>query len=106
MTPNKEVPHLSGIDPARINFSQTAHLDVSCPRSVGNESGLLCNITEDQATFRRWKTGFLVFYGAIISLLAGLAVAVDRPETSVSAAMHDNPAKASTNLQPRLAQGR
>ncbi len=106
MTLKNEVPHLSGIDLARINFSQTAHLDISCPRNVGHESGLRHDISEDRLTFRRWKIGFLVFYGAITLLLGGLAVAVDRPETFVSAAMQDNPAKASTNLKPRLAQSR
>jgi hypothetical protein len=102
MTLKTEVTHLSGIGPARIDLSQTAYLDVSCTRSIGNG---LRDIAEDRITFRRWRLGFFVFYGAIISLLGGLAVAVDRPGTFVSAAQHE-PAMVSTDVKPRLAQSR
>ena len=106
MTLETEVTRPSGINLVETDPSQAAHLDVTCPRSVRNESGFRPDIAEDQITFRRWRLGFVVFYGALISLLGGIAVVVDRPGTFVSAAAHKDPPAASTNLKPRLAQGR
>jgi hypothetical protein len=62
--------------------------------------------SEHQIIFKRWRFGFLIFYGAITSLLGGFALVADRPGTFVSAAAPTNPTIASTNTTPRANDGR
>jgi hypothetical protein len=62
--------------------------------------------SEHQMIFKRWRLGFLIFYGAIASLLGGFALVADRPGTFVSAAAPTNPTMASTNNMRRANEGR
>jgi hypothetical protein len=62
--------------------------------------------SEHQMIFKRWRLGFLIFYGAIASLLGGFALVADRPGTFVSAAVPTNPTMASTNNMRRANEGR
>jgi hypothetical protein len=62
--------------------------------------------SEHQVIFRRWRLGFLIFYGAIASLLGGFVVVADRPGTFVSAAAPSNPTMASTNTMRHANDGR
>jgi hypothetical protein len=36
-------------------------------------------VSEHRIIFRQWRLGFLIFYGAIASLLGGFALVADRP---------------------------
>ena len=47
--------------------------------------------SEHQIIFKRWRLGFLIFYGAIASLLGGFALVADRPGMFISAATPTNP---------------
>jgi hypothetical protein len=58
--------------------------------------------SEHQIIFKQWRLGFLIFYGAIASLLGGFVLVADRPETFVSAAAPTNPTMASTNTMRRV----
>ena len=71
-------------------------------RATGFDSGT----SEHQIIFRRWRLGFLIFYGAITSLLGGFVLVADRQGTLVSAAAPLNPAMASTNTMRRANDGR
>jgi hypothetical protein len=62
--------------------------------------------SEHQIIFKQWRLGFLIFYGAIASLLGGFALVADRPGTLVSAAAPTNPTMASTNTTRRANDGR
>jgi hypothetical protein len=62
--------------------------------------------SEDQIVFKQWRLGFFIFYGAIASLLGGLAMVADRPGTFVSAAAPTNPTIASTDTMRRPNEGR
>jgi hypothetical protein len=62
--------------------------------------------SEHQMIFKRWRLGFLIFYGAIASLLGGFALVADRPGTLVSAAAPTNPTMASTNTMRPANEGR
>jgi hypothetical protein len=62
--------------------------------------------SEHQIIFNRWRLGFLIFYGAIASLLSGFAVVADRPGMFVSAAVPANSTMASTNTMRRANDGR
>ena len=62
--------------------------------------------SEHQMIFKRWRLGFLIFYGAIASLLGGFAVVADRPGMFVNAAAPTNPTMASTNTVRRTNEGR
>jgi hypothetical protein len=53
--------------------------------------------SEHRIIFKRWRLGFLIFYGAVASLLGGFALVADRPGTFISAAVPANPTMASTN---------
>jgi len=61
---------------------------------------------EDRITFKRWRLGFLAFYCAIIALLGGLAAAVDRPATVISASAPANPAVVATGSIRHTAERR
>jgi hypothetical protein len=84
-----------------IDASQNAHLDLSCPRSVWDESTVQPGVPEDQLVFRQWKLGFFIFYGAIVLLLGGLAIIADRPGMFTSAAAPTSPAIASADTVRR-----
>lgn len=62
--------------------------------------------SEHQIIFKRWRLGFLIFYGAIASLLCGFALVVDRPGTFISTAAPTNPTMASTNTMRHANEGR
>jgi hypothetical protein len=62
--------------------------------------------SEHQIVFRQWRLGFLIFYGAIASLLGGFTLAADRPGTFISEAARTNPTMASTNTMRRANEGR
>jgi hypothetical protein len=62
--------------------------------------------SEHQVIFRRWRLGFLIFYGAIASLLGGFVVVADRPGAFVNAAAPGHPTMASTNTMRRANDGR
>jgi hypothetical protein len=62
--------------------------------------------SEHQIIFRRWRLGFLIFYGAVASLLGGFVLVADRPGTFISAAAPTNPTMASTNTMRRANEGR
>ena len=62
--------------------------------------------SEHQVIFRRWRLGFLIFYGAIASLLGGFALVADRPGAFVSAAAPVHPTMASTNTMRSANDGR
>jgi hypothetical protein len=62
--------------------------------------------SEHRIIFKQWRLGFLIFYGAILSLLGGFALVADRPGTFVSAAAPTNPTMASTNTLRRANDGR
>ena len=62
--------------------------------------------SEHQIIFKQWRLGFLIFYGAIVSLLGGFALVADRPGTLLGAAAPTNPTMASTNTMRRANQGR
>jgi hypothetical protein len=62
--------------------------------------------SEHRIIFRRWRLGFLFFYGAIASLLGGFALVADRPGTFISAATPINPTLASTGVMRRTNEGR
>ena len=47
--------------------------------------------SEHQIIVKQWRLGFLIFYGAIASLLGGFALVADRPGTFISAATPTNP---------------
>jgi hypothetical protein len=61
---------------------------------------------EDRITFKRWRLGFLAFYCAVIALLGGLAAAVDRPATLISASAPANPAAVATGSIRHTAERR
>jgi hypothetical protein len=61
--------------------------------------------SEHRIIFRQWRLGFLIFYGAIASLLGGFALVADRPGMFVSAAAPTNPTMASTNTMRRASDG-
>jgi hypothetical protein len=86
MTPETESTHLPGNHPAKTNVRP--------------------GIPEDQVAFRRWRLGFFIFYGAIASLLGGLAMVADRPGTFISAAAPTNPTLASTSPMRLSNEGR
>jgi hypothetical protein len=62
--------------------------------------------SEHQVIFKQWRLGFLIFYGAIASLLGGFAMVADRPGTFISAAAPTNPTVASTDTMRRPNEGR
>jgi hypothetical protein len=62
--------------------------------------------SEHQIIFKQWRLGFLIFYGAIASLLGGFALVADRPGTFISAAAPTNPTIASTNTMRHANEGR
>jgi hypothetical protein len=62
--------------------------------------------SEHQIIFKQWRLGFLVFYGAIASLLGGFALVADRPGTFISVAAPTNPTMASTNTMRHANEGR
>jgi hypothetical protein len=62
--------------------------------------------SEHQIIFRQWRLGFLIFYGAMVSLLGGFALVADHPGTFLSAAAPTNPTMASTNTMRRANDGR
>jgi hypothetical protein len=62
--------------------------------------------SEHQIIFKQWRLGFLIFYGAIASLLGGFALVADRSGMIVSAATPTNPTMASTNATRRANEGR
>jgi hypothetical protein len=62
--------------------------------------------SEHQIIFKQWRLGFLIFYGAIVSLLGGFALVADRPGTLISAAAPTHPAMASTNTMRHANEGR
>jgi len=62
--------------------------------------------SEHQIIFKQWRLGFLIFYGAIASLLGGFALVADRPGTFISAAAPTSPTMASTNTMRRANEGR
>jgi len=82
MFPERESMHPNGSRPARTEVLQGARR---------SESGFRPGIPEDRISFRRWRLGFFIFYGAMISLLAGFAALAERPGTFVSAAAQMNP---------------
>ncbi|MEI9924541.1 MAG: hypothetical protein WDN50_14315 [Bradyrhizobium sp.] len=61
--------------------------------------------SEHQMIFKQWRLGFLIFYGALASLLGGFALLADRPGTFVSTAAPTNPTMVSTNTM-RANEGR
>jgi hypothetical protein len=63
-----------------------------------DESSFRPAIHEDQVAFRRWRFGFFIFYGAIISLLVGFATVADRTRTLISTATQTNPATISADF--------
>jgi hypothetical protein len=69
-------------------------------------SGFDSGDSEHQIIFRQWRLGFLIFYGAIASLLGGFALLADPPGTFISAAAPTNPTMASTNTMRRANKGR
>jgi hypothetical protein len=71
-------------------------------RATGFDSGA----SEHRIIFRRWRVGFLIFYGAIASLLVGFALVTDRQGTFVSAAAPTNPTMALTNTMRSANDGR
>jgi hypothetical protein len=72
------------------------------PDMNGFDSGA----SEHQIIFRQWRLGFLIFYGAIASLLGGFALVADRPGTFIGAAAPTSPTMASTNTMQRANEGR
>ena len=62
--------------------------------------------SEHQIIFKQWRLGFLIFYGAIASLLGGFALVADRPGTFISVAAPTNPTIASTNTMRHANEGR
>jgi hypothetical protein len=78
-----------------INDAGAAQLNVSCARSVWNETQ--ARPGEDQIVFRRWRRGFFVFYGAVALLLGVLAAIADRPGTSDRVATQSTAAIASAD---------
>jgi hypothetical protein len=73
---------------------------------MSDMSGFDSGASEHQMIFKRWRLGFLIFYGAIASLLGGFALVADRPGTFASAAAPTNPTLASTNTMRRANEGR
>ncbi len=73
---------------------------------MSDMSGFDSGASEHQMIFKRWRLGFLIFYGAIASLLGGFALFADRPGTFVSAAAPTNPTMASTNTMRRANERR
>ena len=69
------------------------------PRNVAPRARI-----DDQASFRRWRLAFFIFYGAIISALAGVATVAHRPGPAITAAMQNNPPTASTEVIRRTAR--
>ena len=53
---------------------------VKVPHMNGFDSGA----SEHQIIFRQWRLGFLIFYGAIASLLGGFALVADQGRRSKS----------------------
>jgi hypothetical protein len=78
-----------------VNDAGAAQPDVSCARSVWNETQ--ARPGEDQIVFRQWRRGFFVFYGAVALLLGALAAIADRPGTSDGAATKGTAAIASAD---------
>jgi len=62
--------------------------------------------SEHQIIFKQWRLGFLIFYGAIASLLGGFALVADRTGMFISAAAPTSPTMASTNTMRRVDEGR
>jgi hypothetical protein len=79
---------------------------ISETERMSEMSGFDSGASEHQIIFKRWRLGFLIFYGAIASLLGGFALVADRPGTFVSAAAPTNPTMASTNTMRRANEGR
>ena len=76
MSPKIEKRPLQTLNSNRIDASEGLELDSACLRGILTESRI--RIGEDQIAFRRWRRGFIIFYGAMALLLGALAVAVDR----------------------------
>jgi hypothetical protein len=62
--------------------------------------------SEHQIIFKQWRLRFLIFYGAIVSLLGGFALVADRPGTLLGATAPTNPTMASTNTMRHANEGR
>jgi hypothetical protein len=71
-----------------------------------NQCSFRSAASEDQIVSKQWRLGFFIFYGAMASLLGGLAMVSDRPGTFISAAAPTNPTIASTDTMQRLDEGR
>ncbi len=86
------MPEVTKLSQIRLNETdaQNTHLDVSSPRCVWGGSKFRSR--EDEISFRRWRLGFIAFYGAAALLLGGLAVTADRPATLASTAAPPNSA--------------
>ncbi len=72
---------------------------------MSDMSGFDSGASEHQVIFKQWRLGFLIFYGALASLLGGFALVADRPGTFVSTAAPTNPTMVSTNTM-RANEGR
>jgi hypothetical protein len=73
---------------------------------MSDMNGFDSGVSEHRIIFRQWRLGFLIFYGAIASLLGGFALVADRPGTFISAAAPTSPTMASTNTMRRANEGR
>jgi hypothetical protein len=73
---------------------------------MSDTSGFDSGASEHQIIFKRWRLGFLIFYGAIASLLGGFALVADRPGAFVSAGAPTYPTMVSTNTMQRANDGR
>jgi hypothetical protein len=82
---------------------QHSFFDVSCPRSVWAGSRSRPG-SDDEITFRRWRSRFFLFYGTVIALLlGGIVVFANRPGSSTltAAAAPASPAIASADIMKR-----
>jgi hypothetical protein len=75
-------------------------------KKTSAKKGFDSEASEHQIIFRQWRLGFLIFYGAIASLLGGFALVADRPGTFISAAAQTSPTMASTNTTLRANEDR
>jgi hypothetical protein len=99
MTPAIEKPFSPG---TRLTGADAAHFDASLTRHVLDAGKFRPRPHEDEISFKRWRLGFFIFYGATALLLVGLGVAADRSATLAGAAVPTRPAIVSADATRHL----
>ena len=87
--------------PSRKTDLNKTRTGVSTPRNVWDKLSNRPELPRDSMTVRRWRLGFVIFYGAAVLLLGGIAATVERVGSLTSAATPTNPEIASADTPRR-----